>query len=372
MVNTAKNNNPLKVGYVSPDFRTHSVAYFFKSLLLSHNRREVEVYCYYNDNIVDSTTKQLQEASDHWRSVANMNDEEVINLILQDNIDILVDLAGHTAKNRLSVFTAKPAPIQVTWLGYPNTTGLSSMDYRFTDGIADPVGEADQWYTEELIRLPNGFLCYQGDGQIETEAKLPSRDRGYVTFGSFNNLTKVTPQVVKLWAKVLNAVPSSRLLLKSKQLLDEEAKLKLWELFKKEGVEKERIELIAWLPKKEGHLALYSRIDIGLDPFPFNGATTTCEALWMGVPTITLAGDRHAGRVGASIMKQIGLDDFVAEDLASYVNLAVQHANDPEHLSSIREGLRARMESSKLCDGPSFAKDIEVAYRKMWEKHQGC
>ncbi len=359
----------MKIGYVSPDFKTHSVAYFFEPLLVSHNRSEVEVYCYYSDKVVDKTTQRLKKASDHWRSIVNLNDEEAANLIQQDNIDILVDLAGHTAKSRLSVFTYKPAPIQVTWLGYPNTTGLSGMDYRFTDNVADPVGEADKWYTEELVRLPNGFLCYQGDDQVDFESKLPSRERGYITFGSFNNLIKVTSKVVKLWSDILKEVPGSHLLLKSKQLADEATKLRFLELFEKEGVGKERLEFYAQLPKDEDHLALYSKIDIGLDPFPFNGVTTTCEALWMGVPTVTLLGDRHAGRVCASIMEYVDLSEFIAKDLASYVELAVQHANDPEHLSSVRQGLRARMKTSKLCNASSFTLDIENAYKKMWEKY---
>ena len=366
---TRKPNNPLKIGYVSPDFKTHSVAYFFEPLIASHDRGEVEIYCYYNDNTVDKTTLRLKKASNHWRSIVNLSDDEVANLILQDNIDILVDLAGHTAGNRLPVFTYKPAPIQVTWLGYPNTTGLSSMDYRFTDGVADPIGESDEWYTEELIRLPNGFLCYQGDDQVNVESKLPCRERGHITFGSFNNLAKITPKVVHLWTKILNKVPNSHLLLKTQQLADKATKLRFLRLFEEEGISKERLELYAKLPKKEDHLALYSQIDIGLDPFPFNGVTTTCEALWMGVPTITLLGDRHAGRVCASIMKHVDLSEFIAEDLASYVELAVQHANDPEHLSSVRQGLRTRMKSSKLCNASSFTMDIENAYKKMWKKY---
>ncbi len=364
-----RKNPRLRIGYLSPDFRTHSVAYFFEPLLVSHNRHVVEVYCYYNHKTFDSTSQRLKDASDHWRSIINLSDEEVACQIRQDHIDILVDLAGHTAKNRLPVFTYKPAPIQVTWLGYPNTTGLSSMDYRFTDDVADPVGEADQWYTEELIRLPNGFLCYQGDDQIDFESTLPCSKRGYVTFGSFNNLTKVTPGVVKLWSKILKASPESHLLIKSKRLADEVFKLKFVELFEKEGINKERLELYAFLPKKDDHLALYSKIDIGLDPFPYNGATTTCEALWMGVPTVTLAGDRHAGRVGASIMNHVGLSGFVAKDLKSYVEIAVKYTNDLKQLATIRQDLRTKMKASKLCDVASFASDIEATFKKIWEEN---
>ncbi len=363
----ARQNTSLRVGYVSPDFRTHSVAYFFEPLLVSHDSKVVEVYCYYNNNDVDSTTQRLKDASDHWRSIINLSDEEVVSLIRQDHIDILVDLAGHTAKNRLPVFTYKPAPIQVTWLGYPNTTGLSNMDYRFTDDIADPVGEADQWCTEELIRLPNGFLCYEGDDQIDFEPTLPCRERGYVTFGSFNNVIKTNLEVIKLWAKLLKAVPGSHLLLKSNQLVDKEIELNFLELFEKQGIDKDRLEIYAGLPEKKDHLALYSKIDIGLDPFPFNGVTTTCEALWMGVPTVTLLGDRHPGRVCASILNHIGLREFVAKDLESYVEIAVQYAKNPKRLAIIRQELRARMKVSKLCDQPTFARSIENAYKDMWD-----
>ena len=307
--------------------------------------------------------------SEHWRSIVGVSDKNVVDLIKKDEIDILVDLAGHTANNSLTVFARKPAPVQVTWLGYPNTTGLSAIDYRFTDIVADPVGEADEYHTEELIRLPNGFLCYRGDETVSANAELPFEMRGHITFGSFNNLTKVTPQVVLTWARILHELPTSHILLKSKQLEDPSVRSRYLELFKEEGVSEDRIDLQAYLPSKNDHLALYDTIDICFDPFPYNGTTTTCEALWMGVPVITLVGDRHAGRVGASILANVGLTDFITEDLDGYIRTAVQLAKNTDYLKEVRLGLREKLQNSSLCDEIGFARDVERSYRTMWDDY---
>ena len=359
--------NKLRIGYVSGDFNNHSVAYFFEPLLQHHNANAVEIFCYYNNKKIDETTNRLITSSDHWRSIFGVSNADVLNLIKNDKIDILVDLSGHTGKNRLLVFAQKPAPIQVTWLGYPNTTGLSAIDYRFTDIIADPIGEADDLHSETLLRLPNGFQCYKGNETVLVDINLPQKRRGYITFGSFNNLSKVTPEMIKIWSKILHAVPTSHLLLKSSQLNNHASPY--LDLFIKEGISEDRIELFGWLTNKNDHLELYNAIDIGLDPFPFNGATTTCEALWMGVPVITLLGDRHVGRVGASILTNVGLKDFIAQDIDGYIELASKMASNIEYLQEIRQSLRKRMESSLLCDGNSFARDIENAYQYMWSKY---
>ena len=357
----------LRIGYVSADFRSHSVAYFFEPLLKNHNDNLVETFCYYNNGVADTTTKRLMAASDHWRSIVDLPDLDIFNLIKNDKIDILVDLSGHTGKNRLLVFAQKPAPIQVTWLGYPNTTGLSAIDYRFTDIIADPIGEADKLHSETLWRLPNGFQCYQGNEKIPARLELPQKIQGHITFGSFNNFSKVTPQVIKTWSKILHSVPNSNLLLKCFQL--NYNKNYYLELFKKEGVSEDRIKLYGRLPNTDEHLNLYNEIDIGLDPFPYNGATTTCEALWMGVPVITLLGDRHVGRVGASILTNVGLTDFIAQDTDSYIKLAVEMAANTNYLKDIRKNLRERMQRASLCDAHSFASNIEAAYQEMWRKY---
>jgi len=362
------NNIKLRVGYISGDFRNHSVAYFFEPLLKSHDRNFVEVYCYYNDVKKDEKTESLIDASRHWRSIASMNDEDLVSLIKKDNIDILVDLSGHTPKNRLAIFPHRPAPIQVTWLGYPNTTGLSSIDYRLTDNIADPIGEADQLHSEELIRLPKGFLCYQGNKSISTNKELPCLKRGHITFGCFNNLNKITDQVIKVWINILQAIPSSHLLLKSKQFSNSQTKSRYLEIFKNGGISGDRIELYSFMLEEDEHLKLYNHIDIGLDPFPYNGTTTTCEALWMGVPVITMLGNRHASRVGASILTHAGLKEFIATDINGYINMAIEYANNIDSIKSIRTELRHNMQNSNLCNSDVFAKNVEQAYQNMHSK----
>jgi len=367
LVDNKLRSNKLRIGYVSADFRDHSVAYFFEPLLQHHNDKAVEIFCYYNNKKIDDTTNRLIVASHHWRSIFDVSDADVINIIKNDKIDILVDLSGHTGKNRLLVFAQKPAPIQVTWLGYPNTTGLSAIDYRFTDIIADPIGEADNLHSETLLRLPNGFQCYKGSKTVFVDINLPQKRQGYITFGSFNNLLKVTPEVINVWSRILHKIPTSRLLLKSSQLNNKASHY--LKLFNKEGISKDRIKLYGMLPNKNEHLELYNSIDIGLDPFPFNGATTTCEALWMGVPVITLLGDSHAGRVGASILTNVGLRDFIAQDIHSYIALAIEMADNTNYIQKIRRGLRKKMQKSPLCDASSFAKDIEKTYQDIWHKY---
>jgi predicted O-linked N-acetylglucosamine transferase (SPINDLY family) len=317
----------------------------------------------------DNVTERLKAEADHWFSIVGKNDEDVAEQIKRDGIDILVDLAGHTAKSRLQVFAYKPAPIQVTWLGYPNTTGMSAIDYRFTDEVADPIGEADNLHSEKLIRLGSGFLCYSGDESAPEKSALLLLERGHITFGSFNNLTKTTPEVVKLWSDILSAAPNTHLLLKSKQLMDEEMRARCREMFEKEGISGDRIELFGRLPKIEDHLGLYSKIDIGLDPFPYNGTTTTCEALWMGVPVVTMLGDRHAGRVGASILEHVGLEELIADDPKSYVETALELCRNVEKLAAFRNGLRNQMIHSPLCDASAFARNVEKAYAGMWKRY---
>ena len=356
----------LRIGYVSANFKTHSVAYFFEPLLQHHNGHVVETFCYYNNTVVDATTKRLKATCDHWRFIFGIADSDVANLIRNDKIDILVDLSGHTEGNRLLVFAQKPSPVQAAWLGYPNTTGLSAIDYRFTDTIADPIGEADELHSETLLRLPNGFLCYQGNERVLVDIELPQKSREQITFGSFNNLSKLTPEVIKTWSKILHAVPTSRLVLKSSGLSSHAT---CYHELLREGIAKERIECYGKFLGVDEHLGLYNTIDIGLDPFPYNGTTTTCEALWMGVPVIALLGDRHAGRVGASILTNVGLTDFIAKDTDGYIQLAVEMAANTNYLKEIRKGLRERMQGAPLCDARSFASDVETAYQDMWRKY---
>src|SRR4029077_2442406 len=254
--------------------------------------------------------------------------------ICTDGIDVLVDLAGHTARNRLGVFTRKPAPVQVTWLGYPNTTGLDAMDYRLVDAVTDPVGEADALASETLVRLEGGFLCYGAAKDAPGPAEAPSIATGTVTFGSFNNPTKLSDATLDIWARLLDRLPQARLLLKGTPFADPATRTLFLSRLGERSVSAERVELLAWQANRAAHLSLYDRIDIALDPFPYNGTTTTCEALWMGVPVVTLRGDRHAARVGASLLTRVGLEALIADDEAGYVATAAALAGAPARRAS--------------------------------------
>ena len=356
----------LRVGYVSPDFRAHSVGCFFEPLIRAHDHSEVEVFCYANVRRPDATTARLQQMVNHWRSILHMADESAAARIRADEIDILVDLAGHTRDNRLGIFARKPAPVQVTWLGYPNTTGLAAIDYRITDAVADPEGEADRLHSERLFRLPRLFLCYGAPPEAGPVTVLPARAAGFVTFGSFNNVSKVQPKTAKLWSRILHAVPGSRLVLKSQHLRDRTVRERYTELFGAEGITAARLDLLPWVAAPGDHIGLYGSIDIALDPLSYNGTTTTCEALWMGVPVVTLRGDRHASRVGASILNALGRNELIAGDEESYLACACSLAQDLDRLEALRAELRVRMQASPICDAAEFAREMEHAYRTMW------
>lgn len=356
----------LRVGYVSPDFCTHSCAYFSESLIREHDRAQVELFLYPSSRRRDAVTERFQAMADHWRPLPGLTDDEAATLIARDRIDILVDLSGHTCDSRLLVFARKPAPIQVSWLGYPNTTGMAAMDYRLTDAVADPEGAHDRWYTESLVRLPSGFLTFKPVVEAAPETEIPAQRNGHVTFGSFNNTSKVTPEVVRVWAEILKRVPGSRLLLKSRQLGDTATRDRYAALFAARGIGADRFDLLPRLEPVTNHLRAYDRIDIGLDPFPYNGTTTTCEALWMGVPVVSLAGVGHVARVGASILTQCGLSDLVAQDEESYIATAAALAQDRDRLSELRRTMRTRLEASPLTDYAGHARAVEAAYRRMW------
>jgi len=369
--NTREPERRLKIGYLSPDFREHSVAHFIEPVLRAHHREEVDIYAYASVFKPDTTTTHLQGLVEHWRDISLCSDPEVAEMVGRDGIDILVDLAGHTQGNRLPVFALQSAPLQITWLGYPNTTGLKAIGYRFTDGVADPPELADQSYSETLVRLDSGFLCYQPDPVNPPIVPPPSRESGIITFGSFNTLAKITPEVIRVWAEILAAVPGSRLLLKNKGLSNQETARRYRGMFEAAGVTADRLELMGMLAAKEDHLGVYERIDLALDPFPYNGTTTTCEALWMGVPVVTLRGDRHAGRVGASIMHQVGLGELVAEDPKQYHELALSLALDQNRLTELRLGLRDRLRTSILMDHNRFVTTLETSYRDIWRRWCG-
>ncbi|HUV49876.1 MAG TPA: tetratricopeptide repeat protein [Anaerolineae bacterium] len=356
----------LRVGYVSPDFCMHPVVNFIEPILASHDRSVFEIFCYSDVVCPDAATDHLKSLAGCWRDIAGMSDEQVADLVHKDEIDILVDLAGHTAYNRMLLFARKPAPIQATYLGYPNTTGLSTMDYRITDSWADPSGQTDHLYTEELVRLPHCFLCYRLPGTCPETTKLPALTNRQITFGSFNNLAKVTPEVIALWSAILEAVPDARMIMKSKPLADKNTRQHIREMFVKNGVTAARVNLIGFTSTFAEHLELYNSVDIGLDTFPYNGATTTCEALLMGVPVIVLAGQTHGSRVWVSLLSNMGLPELIAKTTEDYVEKAVKLAGDLKCLEKLRTNLRDMMSHSALTDAHCFTCALEDAFRKMW------
>lgn len=358
----------LKVGYLSPDFRDHSVAFFLPPLFDLQHSAAIETYCYSNVERPDATTKLLQQAANHWRDITQQTDEQVADRIVADGIDILVDLAGHTLGGRLGVFALKPAPVQVSYLGYPATTGVAAIDYRFTDDNADPAGMTDRYHVETLFRLPRGFLCYTPPEDAPPVTAPPFLEKGYVTFGSFNHICKISEHNLTVWAEILNRVPGSRLLMKYKALNDETTRNNLLERFGKLGIAADRLELLDFAPSRTEHLGTYNQVDVALDTFPYNGTTTTCEALWMGVPVVTLAGREHAGRVGVSLLKQVGLESSIARTENEYADIAVAMASNPDRLTRLRHELRSTMAASGLCDTHGFAASITDAYRTLWKK----
>ncbi|MBS4095602.1 MAG: tetratricopeptide repeat protein [Sulfuricella sp.] len=357
----------LKIGYVSADFREHPVAKFFEPVLAGRDSGAFEVTCYYNRPFGDATTARLQGLSDQWRDISGLSDDQAASLIRADGIDILVDLAGHTAANRILVFARKPAPLQVAWLGYPNTSGLSAMDYRICDEFTDPVGMTEKYHSETLVRLPQGFLCFVPPPESPEVRVAPGLEKNWVTFGSFNNFAKVTPQVLALWARLLQTVPDSRLLLKHGGLDDAGMAQRLHEQFASHGIAAGRVELLGKTPSYREHLECYGRVDIALDPFPYNGTTTTCEALWMGVPVVTLAGSVHAARVGVSLLRHAGLEGWIANSEEEYLQIAAALAGSPDSLNQLRLGLRSQLLTSPLTDAMNFVASMEAIYREIWQ-----
>lgn len=358
----------LRIGYLSPDFRNHSVAYFIEPVLIAHDRNHFEVFCYSNVLIHDEVTKRIEGYADEWRNIVALSDEKVAELIRSDKIDILVDLAGHTINNRILLFAHKPSPIQLTWIGYPVTTGLSTMDYKIVDSYTDPPGTTEQFYTEQLIRMPESFLCYLPYEESPDISKLPALISEHVTFGSFNNFLKISPEVFELWKNILKEIPKAHLIIKAKSLSYKITRDYVMGLFTRENISPERVELLPWTSSTRNHLEIYNRIDIGLDTFPYNGTTTTCQAMWMGVPVITLAGNTHASRVGLSLLSNIGLPELVARTPDEYIDIAVNLAKDLDTLQSLRERLRDIMLHSTLTDAKRFVLNLENFYRKIFEK----
>jgi protein O-GlcNAc transferase len=354
----------LRIGYVGADFREHCQSLFTIPLLSNHDRKSFEIFCYANVARPDDKTERIRGLCDGWRSLVGMTDEEAAQKIREDRIDILVDLTLHLANNRMLLFARKPAPVQVTWLGYPGSTGLSAMDYRLTDPYLDPPGLNDEFYSETSVRLPDTFWCYD---PLNTELivnSLPAESRGFITFGSLNNFAKVTEEIPRLWAQVLRTVERSRMMILCPEGRHRQP---LLDALQREGIDPDRIELIAPRPRAK-YLELYHGIDVGLDTFPVNGHTTSLDSYWMGVPVVTLTGSMILGRAGLSQLTNLGLTELIARTPEEYVRIAVELANDLPRLAELRRTLRPRMEASPLMDAPRFARNIEAAYRQMWRK----
>jgi len=364
--NDARSDRCLRIGYLSPDFRVHSVAFFIMPILANHNRDKFKTIAYFDHTVDDNMTRRLQTEFDTWHNIANMSDEQVVKLIREDGIDILIDLTGHTSNNRMCVFALKPTPVQVTYLGYSTTTGLPTMDFRLTDTWTDPPGETERYHTEELVRLPHVFLCYQPPLDCPEIRNLPAENSEYITFGSFNNATKINQKVVSVWARCMQSIPESHLILKASQFNNASIRHNFQSLFEECGISPERIEFINWTTSVSDHMDLYNKIDIALDTFPYNGTTTTCEALWMGVPVITLSGVVHQARVGGSILTDIGFPQFIANTHDAFVEKTVDLANDLVTLKAVRNELRDKMRLAPLTNAKQFTQTLENAYREMW------
>ena len=361
--NSFRTGRPLRIGYVSPDFRNHVIGRSLLPLFQEQDRQEFDIYCYADVTQPDDLTSRFQSLAGFWRPIQGLSDERVSQMIRDDQIDILVDLTLHLAQNRLLVFARKPAPVQVTFAGYPGTTGLTTIDYRFTDPYLDPPGSDDRYYSEKSFRLLDSFWCFEPLDHDTSVSGLPADRNRYVTFGCLNNFCKLNSPALKLWGRILNAVAGSRLIVLSGEGSHRVGTLRQLE---DEGVSPDRVEFVPYQPRSQ-YLRHYHSIDIGLDTFPYNGHMTSLDAFWMGVPVVTLAGSTVAGRAGLCQLMNLGLPDLVAHSAEDYVAIAKSLAEDLPRLATLRAGLRQRMRESPLMDHPRFARGIESAYRQMWK-----
>ena len=354
----------LRIGYLSPDFFNHAVSFFIEPILKNHRHDSFETYCYHVDNLSDAVTARLKGLSDHWDESAERSVEELAKKIRDDQIDILIDLAGHTSNNRLLVFPLKPAPIQITWLGYLNTTGLSSMDYRITDKYADPINVSEHLHSEDLIRLPHSQWCFNRPQQAIQVNELPALSEETVCFGSFNRYSKLSEKILKIWVRLLNEIDQSTLLMID---VPDGENQRIQDFFVNAGIASERIELYPRIPL-DFFRKLHHKVDIALDSHPYSGGTTTCESLWMGVPTLTLTGGTSISRSTSSLMQTMGLGDWVTNTEDQFIEAAKHNISNLDKLNELRRGLRNRLENSPIMDSVQFTLYLEKAYREAWIK----
>ncbi len=358
-------HRPLRVGYVSADFGFHVVSFFLEPVLAAHDRTAVEVFCYFSGSRHDAQTERTRTHAAAWRDIGGADDATALAMIRADQLDVAVDLSGHTGGHRLGLFAQRIAPVQVTWLGYPNTTGVPTMDFRLTDPWADPPGMTESLHTEALVRLSSGFLAYQPRPEAPEVASPPFRACGHVTFGCFSNPAKLSNTCLSLWAAVLSATPGSRLLVKARGLEDPRAAARFRTRFAAVGGEAARLDVSGWEGDFESHLRRYADSDIALDSHPYHGTTTTCEALWMGVPVVTLAGDAHVSRVGVSLLARAGHPEWIATNPEDYVRIAAGLASDLDALAARRAGLRGELRASALTNVRQLARELEAVYANL-------
>lgn len=354
----------LRVGYVSGDFRQHPVLRFIELLLEKHHRDQIEVYCYSTLDKPDVVTERLKGLADQWRETLGLDDDAAAQLIRDDRIDILVDLSGHTGYQRLAVFARKPAPVQATWLGYLGTTGLPGMDYRICDAYSDPPGQTEKYHTEKLARMPDCQWCYRPPRDLPAPGPLPMLSNGCITFGSFNNIAKLNDQVLELWARLMMAIPDARLLIAAMPV-SVLAEQRIAGIFQRCGVDPRRIDFRARQPA-QAYYHTCMEADIALDPFPYNGGTTSIDILCLGVPIITLAGTRSIARGGVTLLSNLGLPRFIAGNEDEYVEIARHWAAHPDELAKLRAELPGRVMASPLLDEERFVSNMERLYREMW------
>ncbi len=360
-------DRPLRIGYVSGHFRDHAVSLFSLPMILAHDRASFHITCYSSGTVADATTDQFRQFAHEWRDISLSDDEAAAKQVREDEIDILIDLAGHIGGNRLLLFARKPAPIQMTYLGYQHTTGMEVMDYRITDTVADPPGSTDHLYVEKLLRLDPSFFVYGPSDYAPDVAPPPVESNGYITFGCMNNPTKHGAAVVAAWAELLRTVPDSRLLLLGPTAHDADPRVA--RLFESLGLGPDRVRFIGKRPRKV-YLANYSQIDIALDPFPFSGHTTTCDALWQGVPVITLAGKTYASRMSTSTLTQARFPQWIASSQENYIAIARSLAEDRANLASLRSSMRDRLKAAPILDAAGFTKSLECALRNIWQRQR--
>lgn len=353
----------LRVGFVSPYFRKHAVTFFLEPVIEHHDRTNLEAILYADVAQPDEYSERLRAYGAAWRRTVGVSDEQLAGMVRRDAVDILVDLSGQTPNHRLLAFARRPAPVQVTWNGYPNTTGMAGMDYRITDSYCDPPGTTEHLHSEKLVRLPRIYMTWRPPHQAPGVGPLPALESGRMTFGSFNSCYKITPMLVALWSRILVRVPGSRLMLLA--VNGDIAERRVRDLFADHGVDSQRLDFVPRLTYEE-YLAAYQRADIALDAFPYHGTATTCDSLWMGLPVVVLAGASHVSRVGVSMLSNVGLPHLIAQSGDEYVEIATRLAADLRELAGLRAGLRGTMLQSPVTDGRSGARALENAFREMW------